>query len=255
MKKSLIIALSTIATLTLCSTAALAKKPATLFQVSTTGALSQGVFDGDFPYQKLKKQGNFGVGTFKGVDGEMIALDGRFYQTDSSGKKPGKLKRVQGNQIAPFAEVINFKPYRESNIEHATSLTALEEMIVERLPNRNIPYAIEIDGRFQALTLRNLRKQGEPYRPLRVAARNQSVLRLHNKSGHLVGFWFPKYWAGIAPTGLYLNFVNSTHTIGGHVTNVSVRTGKFESEPINNVKIYLPHTLTFANAHLARRRP
>lgn len=225
-------------TLILSNTSALAKEPGHLFQVATYSALTRGAYDGKYTYHKLMKQGNFGVGTFQDLDGEMIALNGRFYQAESSGKKPGRLKRVTPKQTAPFAEVLFFKPFRESNITDAPSLSTLEEMIIERLPNKNIPYAIEIEGGFKSLTIRSLLKQTKPYR----SAKKQAVTRLRGVSGSLVGFWFPKYWKGIAPAGLHLHFINSTHTIGGHVLEVSVGNGVFKSEPINNVHIYLPNT-------------
>ena len=39
-----------------------------------------GVYDGDLTYQELARHGDFGLGTFDALDGEMIALDGAFYQ-------------------------------------------------------------------------------------------------------------------------------------------------------------------------------
>jgi acetolactate decarboxylase len=49
----------------------------TLNQVSTIDALIQGVYDGDVTVGDLKKHGDFGIGTFDKLDGEMIVLDGQ----------------------------------------------------------------------------------------------------------------------------------------------------------------------------------
>ena len=46
-----------------------------LFQVSTIDALMQGVFDGFYSFNDLMAQGDFGIGTFDALEGEMIALD------------------------------------------------------------------------------------------------------------------------------------------------------------------------------------
>ena len=46
-----------------------------LFQVSTIDALMQGVFDGFYSFNDLMVQGDFGIGTFDALEGEMIALD------------------------------------------------------------------------------------------------------------------------------------------------------------------------------------
>ena len=46
-----------------------------------------GVYDGDLTYQELARHGDFGLGTFEALDGEMIALEGVFYQI--KGRRPG----------------------------------------------------------------------------------------------------------------------------------------------------------------------
>ncbi|MFX8573911.1 acetolactate decarboxylase, partial [Acinetobacter baumannii] len=52
----------------------------TLFQVSTSGAIVEGGFDGVVSIATLREHGDFGLGTFVDLDGEMIALDGEFFQ-------------------------------------------------------------------------------------------------------------------------------------------------------------------------------
>jgi len=48
----------------------------TLFQVSTSGGLVEGLYQGSVAVETLKQHGDFGQGTFEDLDGEMIALDG-----------------------------------------------------------------------------------------------------------------------------------------------------------------------------------
>src|SRR5947209_6927470 len=50
-----------------------------LFQVSTLDALLQGIYNGSFTVGQLKQQGDFGLGTYEGLDGEMIAVNGHYY--------------------------------------------------------------------------------------------------------------------------------------------------------------------------------
>lgn len=68
------------------STHAQKTTPEAIFQVSTLDALSAGQYDGRATFGWLKTRGNFGLGTFDKLDGEMIALDGRFYQVKADGK-------------------------------------------------------------------------------------------------------------------------------------------------------------------------
>src|SRR3712207_8727433 len=58
----------------------------TLFQTSTIEALLDGNYEGDVSFAELEERGDFGLGTFDALDGEMIALDGDFYQVGADGR-------------------------------------------------------------------------------------------------------------------------------------------------------------------------
>ena len=61
------------------------REPHVLFQASTIGALLDGAYEGDLNFAELAEHGDLGLGTLNGLDGEMIALDGRFYRADIEG--------------------------------------------------------------------------------------------------------------------------------------------------------------------------
>ena len=46
----------------------------TLTPVSTIDTILNGLYDGIITYGELKEWGDFGIGTFEGLDGEMVAL-------------------------------------------------------------------------------------------------------------------------------------------------------------------------------------
>ena len=52
----------------------------TLFQVSTSAALVEGLYQGAVQVSRLLGHGDFGLGTFIDLDGEMVVLDGVCYQ-------------------------------------------------------------------------------------------------------------------------------------------------------------------------------
>lgn len=49
-----------------------------IYQVSTMTSLLDGVYDGDFELSEIPKYGDFGIGTFNKLDGELIGFDGEF---------------------------------------------------------------------------------------------------------------------------------------------------------------------------------
>src|SRR5512136_1450849 len=75
-----------------------------LYQVSTIDALMQGVFDGVQPVGEIRKRGDFGIGTFDALDGEMIVLEGVVYQA----KADGHIYTAADSQTTPFATVTFF---------------------------------------------------------------------------------------------------------------------------------------------------
>ncbi len=62
----------------------------TLFQASTSGSLVEGVYAQAVTCAKLLEHGDFGLGTFTGLDGQMVVLDGcsrrRRQRRDGSGR-------------------------------------------------------------------------------------------------------------------------------------------------------------------------
>src|SRR6476660_638173 len=78
----------------------------TLFQVSTSGALVAGVFDREVSVKSILEHGDFGLGTFANLDGEMVVLDGRAFQVQGT----GKVFEAASDAGAPFAVVTRFLP-------------------------------------------------------------------------------------------------------------------------------------------------
>src|SRR3954470_17881722 len=76
-----------------------------LFQVSTLDALLQGIFGASMTVGELRGHGDFGLGTYEGVDGEMVLLDGHFYQI----RFDGSIGEAPDSARTPFAAVTNFR--------------------------------------------------------------------------------------------------------------------------------------------------
>src|SRR5215472_16103940 len=54
----------------------------TMFQVSTVTALVEGIFQGAVRVATLREHGDLGLGTFEGLDGEMVIVDGHYTHED-----------------------------------------------------------------------------------------------------------------------------------------------------------------------------
>src|SRR5215210_8178667 len=93
----------------------------TLFQTSTIDALLDGSYDGDVTFAELEERGDLGLGTLDALDGEMIALDGDFYQIRSD----GRAYPIDGQTKTPFAVVTAFEPTLFQALDGVADLGAL----------------------------------------------------------------------------------------------------------------------------------
>jgi acetolactate decarboxylase len=93
----------------------------TLFQVSAINALLAGVYDGDVTFEELSEHGDFGLGTFQSLDGEMVELDGSFYQV----KTDGVAYPVDNAMTTPFAEVTFFEADRSERLDKCENYAQL----------------------------------------------------------------------------------------------------------------------------------
>ena len=94
---------------------------AEVYQVSTISSLLAGGYDGDTTVAELLRHGGFGLGTFNGVDGEMMVLDGHVYR----GTVDGHTHAVADSALTPFAVVVAFRPQGPAPVAAGQSLEQL----------------------------------------------------------------------------------------------------------------------------------
>jgi acetolactate decarboxylase len=190
----------------------------TLYQVSTIDALMQGVFDGVQPVGELRKHGNFGIGTFEGLEGEMIVLDGKVYQA----KSDGRVYAVKDIATTPFATVTYFERDINATINLPMNLSVFSTEMSGRLPSQNMIYAVRMHGTFPQMKVRAIPLQQKPYPTLTEAAKNQSVYTYTDTTGTVVGFYTPAFFKGLNVAGYHLHFISDDRLTGGHILDFTV---------------------------------
>jgi acetolactate decarboxylase len=221
-----------------------------LFQASTLSALAEGDFHGDMTYRNLKKHGDTGLGTFDELDGEMIGLDGEFYQI----KADGSVHAVDGSMKAPFAEVTFFKPDRTILLADSMNGIQFESFLDDQLPTKNIFYVFKIEGAFTSIKARSVPKQNRPYPSLNDVIKEQSVFEFRNIRGTLIGVRCPAYTAGINSPGYHFHFISADRKSGGHVLEFQVQSVKIEIDDISEFSMVLPGGRDFYNLDLGKAR-
>jgi acetolactate decarboxylase len=219
----------------------------TLFQVGTVSGLLQGIYDGTIDFKTLEQHGDIGLGTFNGVDGEMIAVDGKFYRADES----GQVTLADPNSFTPFATVTKFKPSIAFTLDNINSIEELNNKIDEVISSKNIFHMIRVDGDIEWIKLRSEGCQSKPYKSLADTLPNtQHIFELSHTRGTLVTTRCPHYSSGITITGYHHHFINVYKTLGGHVFDVKIKSAKVMVTEIRRFSMVLVNSKAFDSADL-----
>jgi acetolactate decarboxylase len=224
------------------------RDPHVLFQASTIGALLEGSFEGDVTFAELAQHGDLGLGTLNHLDGEMIAIDGRFYRADLE----GNLTEVPSGERTPFAVVVGFRPEIEFDLEGSLDHDRLLAEIDRRIPADAASCAVRIDGRFESVRARSVPRQEPPYRLLAEVVSDQHVFELADIDGTMLGFRFPEYAEGIEVAGWHLHVISEDRRRGGHVLDCRAETVHVQLDPSSELHVELPPDIDLTDADAAK---
>ena len=228
------------------STASASEQDDSLFQYATINGLLKGLYDGDLSFSDLSAHGDLGLGTLNHLDGEMIALDGRFYQV----RMDGVAYPVNASRKTPFAVVTHFDVDQGAVLPGDLDYQGLQQELDRLITNHNHFYAFRIHARFRKITVRSVPAQNPPYRPLTEVVKEQAVFPYENVEGTMVGFYTPDYMKGLNVPGYHFHFLNSDRTRGGHVLALQTESGKIELDEMSEITMSLPDTRAFATIEL-----
>ena len=221
-----------------------------LTQVSTIDAILGGLYDGVITYGELKQYGDFGIGTFEGLDGEMVALDGNFYQI----KSDGVAYPVDDDMTSPFACVIFFDADREIPVWKGLNYTQFQNYLSDAIQEKSIFHAVKIEGTFGYVKTRSVPGQEKPYPPLIEVTANQPTFEFHDIEGTIVGFYCPDYVEGLNVPGYHLHFITADRKAGGHVLEFSIKDAELSVDYTSELHLILPDTEEFNRLDLTRSR-
>lgn len=207
-----------------------------VFQASTIDALLDGAYEGDVTFAELAEHGDLGLGTVQQLDGEMIALDGRFYRADAT----CSIHELDSDARTPFAVVVPFSPEVDVTLDAALGFDELARLIDDCAQAAKPCVAIRLDGLFSRLRLRSVHRQEPPYRPLAEALADQTEFELENAVGTLVGFRFPDAAQGLEVAGLHAHFLTADRRRGGHVLDLRVKHGRLRLDGSSDLHLEVP---------------
>jgi acetolactate decarboxylase len=219
----------------------------TLFQVSISGALVAGVYDREVSVRSILQHGDFGLGTFANLDGEMVILDGRVYQVEGT----GRVSEANRDAGAPFAVVTRFSPQIDVETQPVVSFKDLEDRCDRYRSSGNIFYAVRLDGHFNRVRTRAVNPP-QPGTRLVDAAKAQSEFNFADIDGTLVGLWSPGFSSAFSISGYHFHFLSRDRQHGGHLLDVEAGPLRLKVEALTDFHLALPESEAFLKADLSK---
>ncbi len=245
MKKLLMATLLTGTMLFNTATAAPAhtKDRETIYQIALLQSLAMGYFDGSISVKDLKKHGDTGIGTFEGLNGEMIVLDGVVYRANQD----CEINIMDDKETVPFSNVTFFDKEISVKLADVKDKAALEKILNETLDKkgRNSFYMVKISGDFNEILVRSEKGTTEPYPTLVEALKTQKEITPQNISGTIVGLYCPDFMSSLNSTGWHFHFISADKKIGGHVLELNLKSGEAQLDKTDGFKLDLPKKKNF----------
>jgi len=190
-----------------------------IYQFSVMSALMSGLASpsSSIPVSELLTHGDFGVGTFESMDGEMVVLDSKAYQF----RGDGSTHEVSPSQLAPFAMVSHFSP-QVTKTQNLPSKAALQETIEQTLPAaKNAFVLFKVHGVFERIKIRAIHAQSYSGQPLIALTEGQMIREFRGVTGTIVGLRSPRWSNGVSVVGVHAHFINEERRSGGHILELS----------------------------------
>lgn len=221
----------------------------TLYQYSTIGALQAGVYDGDITIGDLNSKGDFGIGTFNALNGEMIILEGTCYQI----KDDGLVYLGDRTKFVPFAMITAFSADKVISDSGEQSRKQLEDFIDSKISSPNNICAVKVHGLFKTIKTRSVPKQSKPYIGLNEVLKTQPEFISENIPGTLVGFRMPAAFDGVNKAGYHFHFIADSKNNGGHALDFVVESADIEVDETPDYYLQLPQSDDFLKAKLGEQ--
>ena len=217
-----------------------------IFHYSVLKALDNGVLEGNMKVGELKQHGDFGLGTFNKLNGEMIALDNVVYRVSPE----GKIILTDDKILIPYSIITFYHQDDTLLLSGEIDYPVLKAYIDGRVPSRNLFYAFRISGEFEYIKCGGANIQEKPYnKSLVQMLADRPLYEGRHIKGILVGFWCPEYIGDINTVGFHLHFLSDDHSIGGHLMEFPSRSLEIGYDTKSTYKILLPDTENFREAH------
>lgn len=216
----------------------------TMFQVSLLQGLTEGDFDGSVSAAEYKTMGDTGIGTFDGLNGELVMLDGKIFRAAGD----GSVEEVDDSETIPFGNTSFFEADSTQEISDVGSYEELQDILNDSVHElgANYFYVVRIDGSFSEMHVRSELKQEKPYVTINEALeKDQKEFDYKDIEGTMVGIYCPSFMSQLNNVGWHFHFVSDDRSKGGHVFELKVKDAEIGMDFTDDYKVVLPDSEKF----------
>lgn len=199
--------------------------------------IKNGIFTGDIKLSEVIKCGNFGIGTFNNIDGELVVIDGKIYRT----KADGTAEIVDNlDEKTPYAIVTEFQPEIEHNVAQLNFSDLIDEIDTMRSKLRESILCIEVAGIFKWVQTRAPEPSYPPYKDLADIIADQPSTTFDNINGNVVGFYTPEFLSALGVPDYHFHFIDESRGFGGHLQDLYLDEGVIKIQCVDEIKVVKP---------------
>ena len=220
-------------------------------QVALLQSLAQGYFGGTVTAGQLRKLGDTGIGTFEGLNGEMIVLDGKVYQALGD----GRVIVAPDKTIIPYATVTFFDQDIAIKLKDIKDKAEFEKILNEAVHKHgaNSFYMVKLHAQFDSVLFRSEYGSKEPYPTLVEALKGKQTEFTEKKiNGTLVGLYCPSYMGELNSVGWHFHFLSDDKQKGGHILELSLKEGTIYLDKTDKFTMILHDDQKFHDINLAK---
>jgi acetolactate decarboxylase len=225
------------------------KRP--VWQASTLNALALGHFDATCTAFEALRHGDVGLGSFEGLGGEMVVLNGVAYNgaPDGTARLVAQYEPVSFCMMAPFD---HYAPvFLSGPVDSVDGLVAVLEQRREVMKGRNALHSCIATGTVSHLRVRSVDRFSRPYPRLSDATEGQHVFERERIDGTIVGFRVPGYLSGVGLPGWHFHFIDEHRRFGGHVIAFGQASLACQITRHDAYELSLPEDRSFSELSLA----
>lgn len=217
-----------------------------IFHYSVMEAMRNGVYRGAVTVGQLKRVGDFGIGTYNDLDGELVGLDGVFYRVAPD----GKVAPAGADRKIPFGAFAFFKSDANAVLKTSGGFEDLQRDTLNVLPSRNHLFAVRLSGTFDEVVAGGANKLAENDRtPIANLMKTRPQYSARNVKGTVVGFYNPPFVGGVDLSPFHLHFISEDRSFGGHIISMRLSGADLHLslDAKTGMDVELPHEREYFN--------